>query len=295
MHKHALASILAGLVFHFSVAFPDSGVGLSPIANFEESWVASSAQRTIVALPVQLNVEEQGVILLLRSRESECIEFHSVEAARDVAGLRLLEQVPRSVQDSAASSISHLTRLGPTTICSMTGLASDVEYLSRVLQQTIENHRTIHDEASVTQSKFLSPFQLVQTSCRLIQEATISKGSRPLGLQALFIGYHPDQPEHLDIFTVDPSGSFHHWPRGTAIGRNAVSLRSELAKAFDVENSSNAKNVLEGALRRCIDGDNPTSASQFMATLVTRQSSALSFSIVDPNQINEIINDTGDD
>lgn len=264
---------------------------ISPIANFENSWIASSAQSTLVSLPVQISDEEQGVIILLRSKNSEALESiaecNTVAQPEVVSSLRLTDSV--LLDEQTARERSPWTILSPTTLCAMTGLASDAEFLVRALQQSVEHHRSIYDEAVASQSNFLSTFKLVQILCRLIQEPTAYQGARPYGVQALLIGSNPQSSSSLDIYTVDPSGSFHHWPRGTAIGRNALKVRNELADVLEEHKGDNAEKALELALLTCLGADGAASASNFAAVLVTRRRTGLSVAKVDPGQIKSLL------
>lgn len=103
--------------------------------------------------------------------------------------------------------------------------------------------------------------QVVLKLCYLLREATMYTNSRPYGVQALLIGMngatierivrknnrndsHPltvTNSSHtttflqritslLRIYTIDPSGSYHHWSQGTAIGRNAGIIRQRLCR-----------------------------------------------------------------
>ena len=106
----------------------------------------------------------------------------------------------------------------------MTGLASDVDHLTRRLQQRVEHDTIIYDSAH------WSPvLEKVHALAKMLREATKYKGDRPFGVQALLIGRQQQQHEApMSLFSLDPSGGYRHWGVATAIGKAASLVRRRL-------------------------------------------------------------------
>ena len=144
--------------------------------------------------------------------------------------LRILEAsmdafVATSSQQAQSAS---WTPFGNYAIGSMTGLASDVDHISRVVQQGIHTHRIVYDATS-----FPCPVsQLVTSMAGTVRDAAKWKGGRPYGLQALLVGSNNNNRQNMNkmrVYTVDPSGAWRSWGSGcTAIGRNAEGVRQTL-------------------------------------------------------------------
>ena len=145
--------------------------------------------------------------------------------------LRILEAsldafVATSSSQQAASS--SWTPFGNYAIGSMTGLSSDVDHVSRVVQQGVHTHRIIYDATS-----FPCPVsQLVTSMAGTVRDAAKWKGGRPYGLQAMLVGSNNNSRQSMNkmrVYTVDPSGAWRSWGSGcTAIGRNAEGVRQNL-------------------------------------------------------------------
>lgn len=128
--------------------------------------------------------------------------------------------------------------LGPHSLCAMTGLASDVEHLFRVLQKQVDAHWNIHAEHATTHSMTMDMADTFQ------QE--IFSGSRPFGVQCLLVGSDDLDPERtFCVYTIDPSGNWQSWGGATAIGKYAPSVREELAKKRSTSTPSSLKEALE--------------------------------------------------
>eukprot|EP00980_Cylindrotheca_fusiformis_P023613 scaffold10671_cov131-Cylindrotheca_fusiformis.AAC.11 len=124
----------------------------------------------------------------------------------------------------------------------MTGLASDVEHLARILQRQADDHFNVYDKSMTTHS-------MTERLSSVLQQAAQAKGGRPFGVQALLVGVDDINPARgLCIYSVDPSGSWQSWGSGTAIGKYAPELRKEIARK-----QKNSPENLESALS-CLIG-----------------------------------------
>jgi 20S proteasome alpha/beta subunit len=118
---------------------------------------------------------------------------------------------------------SHQTRsswqpIGKSALCAMTGLSSDVDHVTRVVQNHVQQHRAVYDVATPPLTKWLAD---------TVRGAAKWEGGRPYGLQALLVTSNTNHDP--SVFTVDPSGAWRHWGSGcTCIGRNAEDIRQEL-------------------------------------------------------------------
>ena len=136
---------------------------------------------------------------------------------------------------------------GQCTICAMTGLAVDVEHLYLQLRKECESYNVLkqhHLATTNTYTKYLA---------MELQQNCLSSNSRPYGVQALFVGcdgiYNPNNEDDKDsksgsdcdddddviddalcIYSMDPSGSWQSWSKGTAIGKFGPELRYLLGK-----------------------------------------------------------------
>lgn len=131
--------------------------------------------------------------------------------------------------------------IGPHSLCAMTGLASDVEHLCRVLQKQVDGHWNIFDTHATTHS-------MTMRLADKFQQETFA-GSRPFGVQCLLVGGDDYDPERtFCTYTIDPSGAWQSWGGTTAIGKYASTMRDELAKKRTTPPTS-----LKDALRQIID------------------------------------------
>lgn len=210
----------------------------APVRHFEPSWAASCAQGTAVALRF-----EDSVVVFIRSPasniwrpSSKSSSSSSSSEEEEIAGLRLTLIQPAQVQ-FAPPWLS----VGPNSLCAMTGLASDVEHLCRVLQKQVDAHWNIYDKHLTTHSMTMG---LAET----FQQATFS-GSRPFAVQCLLVGGDDyDAERTFCAYSIDPSGAWQSWGGTTAIGKYAKSVREELAKKRSIKPTS-----LKDALEQIVD------------------------------------------
>lgn len=180
----------------------------------------------------------------------------------------------------------------------MTGLASDVDYLSRTLQKQSNAHRTIYE--SNHQQKTL---KVVMNLAEILQDAVQWKEGRPFGVQALVVGLDrtaPTSTVRLNLFSLDPSGGFRHWGSATAIGRGAQQVRKHLYESLVVSSKNkkeeqvptNGKKALEEALKACItamrEASHNIDSDQYQALFVwTEKDGQMRVATIDPDQVHE--------
>ena len=218
---------------------PGGGIPTSPIRHWDASWAASCVQGTAIA-----TVFEDCAILFLRSPATniwrEGIPM-SDAIGEDLMGLKVYPMDSSSpTVEFAPSWLSF-----PNGLCVMTGLASDVEHLCRILQRQVDSHLNIYDDR-------LTVHSMTECVSDLFRQTAFSKGGRPFGVQTLLLGGDDiDKTKRFCLYTIDPSGSWQSWPWGTAIGKFAKEVRSDLAKAIEKQGSS-SPDTLKGALDQII-------------------------------------------
>jgi 20S proteasome alpha/beta subunit len=132
------------------------------------------------------------------------------------------------------------------SLCAMTGLASDVEQVCRILQRQVDGHFNVYDDN-------LPVHSMTERVGELLHQATISKGGRPFGVQTILVGGSDiDRAKKFCLYTIDPSGSWQSWPWGTSIGKFAKEVRTELAKKLESPPSS-LKEALEQIIESWIE------------------------------------------
>jgi 20S proteasome alpha/beta subunit len=279
----------------------------SPINNWDPSWAASSAQGTVVAVsyPIQDKLspdnDGHGVVLLMRSPTARKDAPSSTKgppnnkdcststSAVHVDGLRVFPHSTNVM--TAADSSRRWMPIGSTAICCMTGLASDVDYLSRTLQKQANTHRTIYES-----SHAMATLKVVKNLAGMLQGAVQFKEGRPFGVQALVVGLDRTR---LNLFSLDPSGGFRHWGSATAIGRGAQQVRKHLHESLVASSNkteevpSNGKKALEEALKACLmamrEASQNIDSDQYQALFVwtAEKDGQMRVATIDPDQVNE--------
>jgi 20S proteasome alpha/beta subunit len=302
---------------------PSDAALLSPIENFGASWAASSVQGTTIAIPVKLKESGNGeddrscdaVVMILRSTAVSALGSRRIPAAGVDnspgtlidGGLRVLQPTYHSSDSLTANQSSQRwTFLGSTAICSMTGFASDIDYLTRMLQNRMDNHRFTYEGTSSSSSSPMLTLQLVQTLAERLQEACQWQNGRPYGVQALVIGHDRrsritaagiNPAPSLRIFSLDPSGGYLHWSSGTAIGRSAVNVRKQLYDCLRTSKKESgtidARNALEVGLRASLQARREESAhlepsDRYEALLLWEDGEHLCIAPIDAVQIDEL-------
>jgi 20S proteasome alpha/beta subunit len=268
--------------------------GSSPIRNLEPSWAASSAQGTTIAVSYPIGSKDNevggvGVVLLMRSpvpaRSIEALSSEEEASSSwvELDGLRVVQHAVDTLTTADASR--RWTPLG-SALCCMTGLASDVDYLSRALQKQVDLHRTIYGG-----SHPLTTLKIVRKLATLLQEAAQYQGGRPYGVQALIVG---QDRSSLNIFTLDPSGGFRHWDCATAIGRSAQQAKKHLHESLSSNKvPQDGSKALEEAIRASIKAMREASldpaADRYEALLVRtiKTNRELCVATIDPDQVNK--------
>ena len=255
---------------------PQSSVGSSilksPIKHWDGSYAASCAQGTAIAMRCLEN--PNCVLLVLRSpttniwRPANNINENDANShhRRVLFGLPV-RSIPRRQQPIAGAPTT--VQFGPSwlsfenSLCAMTGLVSDVEHLSRVVQNEYNNHYDIYEESPTT-------FNVQRRISTVLQHRTLQSGSRPFGVQMLFVGcddidfgcpsteddllddYSRNTSDSVCLYSIDPSGSWQSWAgRGTAIGKYAPLVRKHLYEIItkNRKDSSNVKSNLRDSLK----------------------------------------------
>mmetsp|Transcript_16355 Transcript_16355/g.16352 ORF Transcript_16355/g.16352 Transcript_16355/m.16352 type:complete len:311 (+) Transcript_16355:88-1020(+) len=196
---------------------------LCPIPRWQESWTASQAHGTAMAMTVQ-----DCLVIFLRSPSTNV--YKSAYATTADAGIELkhglrVERIEREHQHT--SSIQYAPSwfpIGSQSLCCMTGLALDVEHISRVLQRKVDSHYNIYQTSMTTHV-------MTQKLALVLQNECFNKGSRPFGVQSMILGCDDIDPKDgsLCIYSIDPSGSWQNWGRATAIGKFGMEVRRTIA------------------------------------------------------------------
>jgi 20S proteasome alpha/beta subunit len=294
---------------------------LSPIKSFGPSWAASAAHGTTVALhcSLQLNGESMdrtdAVLLVFRHRKlspaSPWSTTHSAPTIKEnwqiIDGLKITGPVYHSA-DSLSGTPSTLCAnprrwivLGSTAVCSMTGLASDVDYLTSIIQSQVEDHRYIYDGASAARTSVLPTSQILEMLAENLRKETLYENQRPLGVQVLLVGRDPkpfgSSTATFKLFTFDPSGGFRHFGLGAAIGRSAAEVRMQLQEDLLSKSAAfkeTGAKTLEACLRsfvkarlgEAMEGGNLV--DQYDALLLWEEQEQFCVASVDPQQVDEI-------
>lgn len=318
---------------------------MSPIENFGPSWAASSAHGTSIAVPCSLKIDDDddqesdlkttgAVILLLRYNKPSPVSpwagIHKAKTTTDAAGLsrtidglKIKGPVHYSADDSFLSSSDRASFtggggpkrwvfLGSTAVSSMTGLASDIDYLTSSMQMLVEDHRYIYDGADAAKTSLLPMGHLVDLLASVLQRETLYGGQRPLGVQVLLVGRDPPKkygstagsttysspPSTFKIFTLDPSGGYRHWGGGAAIGRNAALVRKQLYDHLRSEGGAaiakTGREILETCLRSSMEArrEEATKSGElsdhYEALLLWEEGDQFCVALVDANQVCEL-------
>jgi len=213
-----------------------SDASSSPVRNLEPSLAASQASATAIAFRFQ----QEAILLVLRSPAANIyrppLAPTTLSSSGDEASssswrgeiLSELRVTPVG-QQYHTSCLVHFApawiSLGPHSLCAMTGLASDVEHLVRVLQKDVDTHYNVFDQPMTTHSMVTEGLASTMTNECL-------SGRRPFGVQGLLIGADDVDPKRtFCVYTIDPSGAWQSWGSGiTAIGKYAKIVQEQLAR-----------------------------------------------------------------
>ena len=307
------------------ICLADKSVGnqlMTPIQNFEPSWTASSAGGTTIAIPFALKdiacaKDEQdsnsdAVLLIFRSTIPSALSSNAdgvkrtkrLKSAFTLSGLRIFGSIYANSDDIPLNrSSKRWTLLGSAAICSMTGFAPDIDYLTRYLQKMIDNHRTTYESTSISMTSFISPMKLVESLAEELQEAGQWQGGRPFGVQILLVGPDPTvkKPSALGIFTLDPDGGYRRWRGGAVIGRNGKIIRDRLLDCWISRNHTDAvlhENGVDAlssglqaeVLSRIEESENLERSDMYEAILVWQVNNECCVARINPDQINDMRN-----
>ena len=218
-----------------SNSISDSKEFLSPIPRWQESWTASQAHGTAMAMTVQ-----DFLVIFLRSPSTDVYRpAYPTAAATELNGLRV-ERIEREHQHASMQYAPSWFPIGSHTVCAMTGLALDVEHICRVLQRKVNDHYFIYQTSMTTHT-------MTQKVASVLQNECLMKGSRPFGVQSILVGCDDIDPEDgsLCIYSIDPTGSWQNWGRATAIGKFAPDVRRILAKKLQSSSITELEEAVE--------------------------------------------------
>lgn len=205
--------LLALVGLNLSRSYASSSLGDSgftpPVVNWGPAWAASSLHTTVVAIACKSST----IVVLYPGEKLTAIQTDEwIE--RDNLRVSLHHYSDHLPKQKRWSDI------GSKAVIFMTGLASDVDYLLRVLLEHVESDRILFDQSRCTPA-----ISVVQKLTNQIQNEAKYKSGRPFGVQGLVLGQNSRGTTSL--FTVDPSGSYRSWGCATAIGRNASAVRGD--------------------------------------------------------------------
>ena len=297
---------------------------LSPIKSFGPSWAASAAHGTTVAVHCSLQLDGESkdrtdaVLLVFRHRKpspaSPWSTTHSAPTMKEnlnerqiIDGLKITGPVYHSA-DSLSVTPSTLCAnprrwifLGSTAVCSMTGLASDVDYLTSIIHSQVEDHRYIYDGATAARTSVLPTSQILEMLAEYLRKETLYDNQRPLGVQVLLVGRDPklfgSSTATFKLFTFDPSGGFRHFGVGAAIGRSAAEVRKHLQEDLLSKSSANKEKgakTLQACLRSFVKArlgevtEGGDLVDQYDALLLWEEQDQFCVATVDPQQVDEI-------
>ena len=289
---------------------------VTPIQNFEPSWTASSVGGTTIAIPFALkdvtrqkqknDSNSDAVLLIFRStipsvvvsRTEDTLNRQRTKGLKSVKTLGGLHIVGPIYTSSDALPLSQSSQrwtfLGTTGICSMTGFAPDIDYLTRYLQQLVDKHRTTYESTSISMTTLVSPIKLVESLSEVLQEAGQWQGGRPFGVQILIIG-RDEKTSSFGIFTLDPSGGYRRWRGAAAIGRNGKNVRDRLFEHWASLTNTNeflydgavalSSGLQASVLSRIEESENLEGSDLYEAILIWRASNEFCVAQIDRGQI----------
>jgi 20S proteasome alpha/beta subunit len=272
----------------------------SPISNWGPSWAASSAQGTTTAISFSLQKEKDeqpvpAVLILMRSLDDDNedgevdtseMTLSCTRTFMTLNGVKVLLIDPSRITFSDSSKRWNL--LGPSALCCMTGLFSDVDYLTRRLQQSVENDCFVYDADHA-----FPILGKVRVLSEMLRSATKWKGDRPFGVQALLIG--PQRRGTLSLFTLDPSGGYRHWGAATAIGKAASLVRKRLHENIIQTPVLSMELVLRVSLNATMSALGETSShnslmdtSSYQGLVVWNDCGRLRSALIDPAELRKM-------
>eukprot|EP00537_Pseudo-nitzschia_pungens_P016763 CAMPEP_0172404460 /NCGR_PEP_ID=MMETSP1061-20121228/63178_1 /TAXON_ID=37318 /ORGANISM="Pseudo-nitzschia pungens, Strain cf. pungens" /LENGTH=179 /DNA_ID=CAMNT_0013139253 /DNA_START=68 /DNA_END=603 /DNA_ORIENTATION=+ len=141
---------------------------LTPIPRWQESWTASQAQGTAIAVTVR-----DFLVLFLRSPSTDVYKpTHPCSEATEFHGLRV-ERIERdNLRQESTQYAPSWFPIGSHTLVAMTGLALDVEHICRVLQKKVDDHYFVYQTSLTTHA-------MTQKAATVLQNECLLKGRRP--------------------------------------------------------------------------------------------------------------------
>lgn len=209
---------------------------LTPIPRWQESWTASQAHGTAMAMAVK-----DCVVLFLRSPSTDV--YKPILSRTQTTSLEGLEVHRIDSKDQSSSLTQYAPSwfpIGSHTVCAMTGLALDVEHVCRVLQKQVDDHWFIYQETVTTHG-------MTQRLSTMLQNECLSKGGRPYGVQCLLVGCDDIEATHggTCIYSMDCTGNWQSWGRAAVIGKFATEAKKILAQKLQSSQVDNVPAAME--------------------------------------------------
>ena len=213
----------------------------TPISNWGPSWTASSIQSTLVAVTCQLSDGNPAAVVILKPGNTKQSTGTASSLSQVGGKPTSVDSIPVLQHGLGQKHSDRWSLVGPTTFCCMTGLASDIDYLTRILLKHAETHRLIYEG-----SHRLPTAKVVHLLAENLQKEARYQGGRPFGIQTLLLGSTRANP--LALWTLDPSGGMRHWGCATAVGKEATEVRKRLYEALREESTIDVNVALRSAL-----------------------------------------------
>jgi len=229
---------------------------ISPIRNLEPSLEASQAHSTLVA--VSTTKGNIAVVLVTRqsssmdkydhdhssSSTSTTTEQHNgLEQMTEKYGIPIMTSSSHdrsSIRESSIQSQTTWTRVGSSCMMGMTGFLPDILHLTKYISRSQDSFVQVYNQPSPSSS-----FKLVSILSQKLDMSTRDEGSRPYGVQVLFIMAEETQENNdknpnsgskenasgtkkkknaLSLVTLDPTGVWRHHAKGRAVVGRYTSL-----------------------------------------------------------------------
>lgn len=234
-----------------------SSSSLYPISNLEASLTASSAQGTTIAIRYK-----EGIVLIAMSPKEQTLTSKDERSENDTDCF-----IPITSRGNTISKSLKILQEKYGLAMSITGFASDCNYVTRYAAGAISEHEFIYG------GELLSCQSLVRdTLAPLLREKTMGNGNRPLGIQAMVIGGEKIGSSNGEqtIATLDPSGNSRFWTQHAVIGKHSEIVKKYLSRVSNdtshpQQQISNWEDALQLGLSAMLDGIQVSKSIQDMS------------------------------
>ena len=137
-----------------------------------------------------------------------------------------------------ASTAEKIYKLHEDMACSVAGITSDANVLTKELRQIAQRYLLQYGESIPCE-------RLVSWLCDIKQAYTQYGGKRPFGVSILYMGWDPYYG--FQLYQSDPSGNYGGW-KATCIGNNSASAVSILKQEYK-ENETSLEDALNLTVR----------------------------------------------